>query len=50
MKERDARDSGRTVAPLEPAKDAYVIDTSDLDPDGVFAVALEAIGARGRLG
>jgi cytidylate kinase len=46
MKERDARDSGRTVAPMEPAEDAYVIDTSDLDPDGVFAAALEAIGAR----
>jgi cytidylate kinase len=46
MKERDARDTGRTVAPLEPAEDAYVIDTSDLDPDGVFAAALEVIAAR----
>jgi cytidylate kinase len=50
MKERDARDSERTVAPLEPAKDAYVIDTSDLDPDGAFAAALKAIGARSPLG
>jgi cytidylate kinase len=50
MKERDARDSGRTVAPMEPAEDAYVIDTSDLDPDGVFAAALEAVGARNPLG
>lgn len=45
MKERDARDSARELAPLRPAADAYVIDTSDLDPDTVFSVAL----ARARL-
>lgn len=28
IKERDARDSGRAVAPLTPAKDAYTIDTT----------------------
>jgi CMP/dCMP kinase len=42
MRERDARDSGRAVAPLEPANDAIVIDTSDLGPDAVFAAALAA--------
>ncbi len=46
MKERDARDSERDIAPLRPADDACVIDTSDLDPDTVFAVALDGVRAR----
>lgn len=29
--ERDRRDAGRSVAPLKPAEDAEVLDTSDLD-------------------
>lgn len=40
MRERDARDSARSVAPLEPAADSVVIDTSGLGPDAVFAAAL----------
>ena len=36
ISERDARDRGRTVAPLRPADDAVVIDSSDLDIDAVF--------------
>lgn len=40
MQERDARDSARAVAPLHPATDAFVIDTSGLDADAAFAVAL----------
>ena len=43
MQERDVRDSSRAVAPLEPASDAIVIDTSGLDPDAVFAAAMAAI-------
>jgi CMP/dCMP kinase len=43
MQERDGRDSSRAVAPLEPASDAIVIDTSGLDPDAVFAAAMAAI-------
>jgi cytidylate kinase len=50
MKERDARDSGRDVAPLEPADDAFVLDTSDLDADAVFARALEFISAKDESG
>ena len=46
MKERDARDTGRDIAPLEPAEDALVIDTSDLDADGVLAAALDFITSR----
>jgi cytidylate kinase len=30
MRERDARDMGRTTAPLAPAEDAHVLDSSDL--------------------
>ena len=45
MKERDARDSERAVSPLEPAKDARTLDTSDLDADQVFQAALHIIGS-----
>jgi cytidylate kinase len=33
---RDTRDSTRTIAPLKPAEDAIIIDTSALTPDQVF--------------
>ncbi len=46
MKERDARDTGRDVSPLTPAADAFLIDTSDLDADRVFAAALDFISTR----
>jgi cytidylate kinase len=36
MKERDARDSERRVAPLAAAPDAVIIDTTGLDADHVF--------------
>ena len=44
MRERDARDRGRTVAPLKPAEDALIIDSSELDADQVFARAVAHIG------
>jgi CMP/dCMP kinase len=44
MRERDARDRGRAVAPLTLAEDALVIDSSELDADQVFARALAYIG------
>lgn len=40
MRERDARDSQRATAPLTPAKDALILDTSDMDADAAFAAAL----------
>lgn len=43
MKERDERDRNRSVAPLLPAGDAVVLDTSDLDADQAFAVALDLV-------
>ncbi len=48
MKERDTRDSQRTVSPLEPAKDAFLLDTSDLDADQAFAAALKFIRSENR--
>ena len=48
MKERDARDIERAVSPLEPAKDANTLDTSDLDADQVFQAALDLIGSPGK--
>lgn len=35
-KERDERDSSRSSAPLKPADDAVIIDTSDMNIDEVF--------------
>ncbi|MDX2144740.1 MAG: (d)CMP kinase [Rhodospirillaceae bacterium] len=39
LEARDARDSGRSVAPMKPAEDAWQLDTSALDPDQVFDLA-----------
>lgn len=41
MRARDARDSGRKAAPLRPAQDAIVIDTSTLDQAKMLEIALE---------
>ncbi len=45
MTDRDARDSGRSVAPLRAADDAVAIDTTGLDPDAVLRLALDRIAA-----
>ncbi|HMR32003.1 MAG TPA: (d)CMP kinase [Geminicoccaceae bacterium] len=36
LRERDRRDQDRAVAPLRPAPDAWVLDTTDLDADAAF--------------
>jgi cytidylate kinase len=46
MRDRDARDSKRNVAPLKPAADAVVIDTTELSPDQVFEAALAIVDAK----
>ncbi|MBC7906366.1 MAG: (d)CMP kinase [Rhodospirillaceae bacterium] len=46
MRERDERDSKRAVAPLVPADDAFVLDTSDLDADQAFTAAVAFIRSR----
>tara|TARA_E500000305_G_scaffold84935_1_gene70925 strand:+ start:124 stop:756 length:633 start_codon:yes stop_codon:yes gene_type:complete len=47
MRERDARDAGRSDAPMKQADDAVLIDTSTMTPDEAFAAALEVIGDAG---
>jgi cytidylate kinase len=46
VQERDARDMGRADAPLKPAADAVVIDTSTLGIDEAVAVAIGVVVAR----
>jgi len=43
IRERDRRDSTRAIAPLKPAADAILIDTTTMDADAVLAAALEHI-------
>lgn len=50
MRERDERDSKRSVAPLVPAEDAFVLDTTDLDADQAYAAALSHLRSRGLIG
>lgn len=46
MQDRDARDSGRAAAPLRPAEDAIVLDTTEMDSDAVFETVLAVAQAR----
>jgi CMP/dCMP kinase len=43
LKDRDDRDRNRSVAPLIPAADAFVLDTSTLDAGNAFRAALAFI-------
>ena len=44
--ERDTRDISRSVAPLKPARDAFVLDTSNLSVDAAFVAALTYISTQ----
>lgn len=46
MEARDARDSRRKAAPLKPAPDALVLDTSDMDAQATFEAAMRMIAER----
>lgn len=46
MRERDERDSSRAVAPLKPADDAHILDTSEMDADAAFDAAIAFIRAK----
>jgi cytidylate kinase len=48
MKERDQRDSTRKAAPLIPAPDAMVIDTTVLSAEAALAVAVNFVSRRQR--
>ena len=40
---RDNEDRSRAIAPLRPAEDAHIIDTSHADMDQVFALIMQAV-------
>lgn len=46
LQTRDSRDQQRAVAPLRPAADAHLLDTTNLAIDDAFAVALAAISGK----
>jgi cytidylate kinase len=46
LEERDARDKGRAVAPLEPAPDAVIIDSTHLSIDEVLELILTEAARR----
>ena len=46
MRVRDAQDAARVAAPLRPAPDAIIIDTTDSNADEVFAHARALIDER----
>ncbi|HFA59655.1 MAG TPA: (d)CMP kinase [Rhodospirillales bacterium] len=48
MRERDRRDAERAVAPLRAAPDAYVLDTTELDPSRTVAAAIAWVSERRR--
>jgi CMP/dCMP kinase len=48
IRDRDAQDANRPVAPLRPAPDALELDTTALDAEAAFAAALALV--RSRLG
>ena len=48
MEERDARDRNRAVAPLVPADDAFVLDTTGLVADSAFDLAVAFITSQNK--
>jgi cytidylate kinase len=45
LRERDHRDMNRAVAPLRPAADAHLLDTTDLSIDDAVRAAIKVIDA-----
>lgn len=50
IRQRDALDRNRAIAPLKPAPDAQMIDTSELTIAEVLAELLKAMGAKNQPG
>lgn len=46
IRARDERDMNRAAAPLKPAADAALLDTTELDADAAFAAATAIVEAR----
>jgi cytidylate kinase len=45
IRKRDRRDSERALAPLKPAPDARILDTTDLNVEAAFSAALAIVDA-----
>jgi cytidylate kinase len=43
IRRRDARDEARTIAPLRPAEDAVIVDTTGMELDEVVDVLFDAV-------
>jgi cytidylate kinase len=43
VEQRDSRDSGRDVAPLKPARDAVILDSTDLGIDEVVQLLYKLV-------
>jgi cytidylate kinase len=48
MRARDALDAARVVAPLRPAADAVLLDTTQMDADAAFRAAIGVVASRAR--
>ena len=46
IRRRDARDSSRAAAPLRPAADAVLLDTTELDAEAAFRATLDLVESR----
>ena len=46
IQQRDYQDSHREIAPLKQAKDAILLDTSDMDIEGVIAAMKKIVGEK----
>lgn len=47
VEERDLGDAGRAIAPLKPADDARILESTHLDANGVLALVLDDLQSRG---
>src|SRR5262249_10870190 len=45
IQRRDERDTTRAVAPLKPAREAHLLDTTHLDIDAAFRAAIDILAA-----
>jgi cytidylate kinase len=47
IRRRDERDMNRSTAPLKPAPDSILLDTTDFDADAAFRAALDLVSGGG---
>ena len=47
IRRRDERDMNRSTAPLKPAPDSILLDTTNFDADAAFRAALDLVSGAG---